>query len=564
MRKTGFLTAFWALTKPYWLSPQRKKGLALLGAVVALSLGIVALEVQFNLWNKDFYNALEQKDQGEFLAQLLRFTLIAVFWIVAGVYRLYLQQMLQIEWRAWLNDNFLAEWLKDRAYYRLQLADGGIDNPDQRIAEDLRLFVDKTLELGIGLLSAIVSLGWFVAILWGLSEGFTLFGAAIPGFMVWVAVAYALAGSLLAHRIGRALIGLNFEQQRFEADYRYSLVRLRENSEGVALYKGEALELANFRERFQHVVRNWFGIMDKRKDLNWFTKFYLQFAIPFPYLVAAPRYFAGGVGLGFIFQTSSAFFYVRQSLSWFIDSYADLAQWKATVDRLTSFSDSLERARSDAAEAAGERAEQPGDAIWVEGLELTLPQGKALLGATSLELRRGEDVLLSGASGVGKSTFFRALAGIWPYWKGRLRLPREARLLFLPQKPYLPIGTLRRAVTYPADESAFADASIAEALRAVGLAPLAANLGRSENWSQVLAGGEQQRLAFARALLNQPDWLFLDEATASLSEEDQESLYRLVKQRLPRTTLVSIGHRASLRAHHDRAFAWRGVSLAAV
>jgi len=568
MKKTGFLTAFWAafwtLAKPYWVSPQRRKGIALLATVIGLSLAIVGLEVQFNLWNKDFYNALEQKDQSGFLAQLLRFTVIAVFWIIAGVYRLYLQQMLQIEWRTWLNENFLAEWLRDRAYYRLQLADGGIDNPDQRIAEDLRLFVDKTLELGIGLLSAVVTLAWFVVILWSLSEGFTLFGAAIPGFMVWVAVAYALIGSLLAHRIGHALIGLNFDQQRYEADYRYSLVRLRENSEGVALYKGEALELANFRERFQYVVRNWFGIMDKRKDLNWFSKFYLQFSIPFPYLVAAPRYFAGGVGLGFIFQTSSAFFYVRSSLSWFIDSYAEIAQWRATVERLTSFSASLERARSDAAQAGGERGEQAVDAIGVEGLELALPQGAPLLASTSLQLRSGENVLLSGASGVGKSTFFRALAGIWPYWKGRVRLPRGAHLLFLPQKPYLPIGTLRRAVSYPADEAKFSDASVAEVLQAVGLAPLAANLGRSENWSQVLAGGEQQRLAFARALLNQPDWLFLDEATASLAEEDQDKLYRVLKERLPRSTLVSIGHRASLRAHHDRAFAWQGERLAAV
>src|SRR4051812_29760859 len=435
MQKTGFLTAFWALTRPYWFSPQRRKGLALLAVVVALSLAIVWLEVQFNFWNKDFYNALEHRDQAEFFSQLWRFTIIAVVWIIAGVYRIYLQQMLQIEWRAWLNEHFLARWLDDRAYYRLQLVESGIDNPDQRIAEDLRLFVDKTLELGIGLLSALVTLASFVVILWTLSEGFTFLGMAIPGFMVWMAVAYAVVGSLLAHRIGRALIGLNFEQQRYEADYRYSLVRLRENSEGVALYKGEALELANFRERFAYVMRNWFGIMDKRKDLNWFTKFYLQFAIPFPYLVAAPRYFAGGVGLGFIFQTSSAFFNVRTSLSWFIDSYADIAQWKATVDRLTSFSISLERARAEAAQAGGERTEQPLDAINLDGLELALPQGAPLLASTTVRLPRGENVLISGASGVGKSTFFRALAGIWPFWKGQVRLPQGARLLFLPQKP---------------------------------------------------------------------------------------------------------------------------------
>ncbi|HEY5898550.1 MAG TPA: ABC transporter ATP-binding protein/permease [Burkholderiales bacterium] len=564
MQKAGFLTAFWALAKPYWVSEQRKKGLGLLAAVVGLSLGLVYLEVQFNLWNKDFYNALENKDQAEFFAQLWRFTVIAVFWIIAGVYRLYLQQMLQIEWRTWLNEHFLAAWLKDRAYYRLQLVNGGVDNPDQRIAEDLRLFVDMTLDLSIGLLSAVVMLASFTGILWTLSGDFTVAGISIPGYMFWVALVYSVVGSWLTHKIGKPLIGLDFNQQRFEADYRYSLVRLRENSEGVALYKGEQLELANFHERFQMVIQNWWGIMTKRKQLNWFTSFYAQLAIVFPYLVAAPRYFSGAVGMGFIFQTASAFRNVQASLSWFIDAYPQFAQWKATVDRLTSFSASLERVRSDARELGGEHGEAAHETIGVEALELSLPQGRPLLAPTTIELRPREDVLVSGPSGAGKSTFFRALAGIWPYWKGRVRLPQGARLLFLPQKAYLPVGALKRAVTYPGDTASFSDAEIADALQAVGLASLAGDLERSENWAQLLSGGEQQRLAFARALLNKPDWLFLDEATASLPEDAQEALYRLVKTRLPRTTLVSIGHRASLRAYHGRQLAWQGERLAAV
>ena len=564
MQKARFLTAFWALAKPYWVSEQRNKGLLLAVAVIGLSLGMVYLSVQFNTWNKDFYNALEKKDQPEFLQQLWRFTYLAVFWIIAGVYRLYLQQMLLIEWRAWLNENFLARWLEDRAYYRLQLVDRGVDNPDQRIADDLRIFVDMTLDLSIGLLSAVVTLISFTGILWSLSGDFAIGGLAIPGYLFWVAVIYAGIGTWLTHVIGKPLIGLDFNQQRFEADYRYSLVRLRENSEGVALYHGEALEHANFRERFEHVIQNWWGIMRKRKQLNWFVSFYEQFAIVFPYLVAAPRYFAGEVGLGFIFQTSSALGEVRGSLSWFIGIYPQFASWKATVDRLTSFNASLERARSDAVRLGGERAEEAADGIGIEGLELGLPQGRPLLAATSIQLRPGEDVLVTGPSGAGKSTFFRALAGIWPYWKGRMRLPKGARLLFLPQKPYLPIGTLKRAVTYPADEAKFSDAQIADALTTVGLPGLAADLERSENWAQVLSGGEQQRLAFSRALLNAPDWLFLDEATASLPEDAQEALYRLLKERLPHTTLVSIGHRASLRAQHRRELAWQGERLAPV
>src|SRR5258708_415289 len=509
MQKARFLTVLWALAKPYWVSERRTKGLALLGAVVGLSLGTVYLEVLFNTWNKNFYNALEQKAQAEFFRQIWIFTGIALVWIVAQVYRLYLQQMLQIEWRAWLNEHFLADWLKDRAYYRLQLLDRGVDNPDQRIAEDLRLFVDNTLDLALGLLSSLVTLVSFSIILWSLSGEYTIGGVAIPGFMLWVALIYTAIGSWLTYKIGRPLVKLSFNQQRFEADYRYALVRLRENSEGVALYKGEELELGTFRERFRQVMDNWWGIMRTRKRLNWFVSFFYQFSVPFPYLVAAPRYFSGAVGMGYIFQVGNSFTNVRSSLMWFIDAYTQPA----------------------ARELGGKRGEEPAQTIGIEGLELALPQGRPLLASTSIQLRPGENVLVTGPSGAGKSTFFRALAGIWPYWNGRVRLPQDARLLFLPQKPYLPVGTLKRAVSYPVDAQSFSDAQIAEALNGVGLAQLSGDLERSENWAQVLSGGEQQRLAFARALLNKPDWLFLDEATASLPEDAQDELYRLLKER---------------------------------
>ena len=564
MRNQRFLSAFWALAKPYWTSEQRGKGLALLAAVLGLSLGLVYLEVQFNLWNKDFFNALQDKNQGQFFYQLWRFTYLAVIWIVGRVYQLYLQQMLLIEWRSWLNDHFLSAWLADRAYYRLQLTDRGVDNPDQRIAEDLRIFVEMTINLGTGLLSAVVMLVSFTVILWTLSGDFSIAGIAIPGYMVWVALIYSGVGSWLTHVVGRRLIELNFNQQRFEADYRYSLVRLRENSEGVALYRGEPLELANFRERFAHVVSNWWGIMKKRKQLNWFVSFYYQFSVPFPYLVAAPRYFSGAVAMGVIFQVASAFRNVQGSLSWFIDNYPDFATWKATVDRLTSFSASLERVRREAEQVGGEHTASGQPQIGVAGLELALPQGRPLLRSTSIDLQPGQHVLVTGPSGAGKSTFFRAMAGIWPYWKGRVVVPKGARLLFLPQKPYLPIGSLKRTVSYPDDEARFTEAEIREALQAVGLPQLAGDLERRENWAQVLSGGEQQRLAFARALLMRPDWLFLDEATAALPEEEQNALYGLLRERLPETTLVSIGHRASLAEHHGRQLAWRGESLAAV
>ena len=561
MQNTGFLKAFWRLTKPYWVSGERVKALTLLGTVVGLALLMVWLEVQFNYWNREFYNTFENRDEAEFFRQLGMFALLALVWIITAVYRLYFLQMLQIEWRTWLTNHFLADWMKDQAHYRMQLLDRGTDNPDQRIAEDLRIFVEYTSDLALGLLSAVVTLVSFVVILWTLSGSLQIFGMDIPGYLVWVALVYAIAGTFLTHFIGRKLIGLDFNQQRVEADFRFSLVRLRENSEGIALYRGEAEELGGLRGRFAAVITNWWQIMYKRKQLGWFTSFYHQLAIIFPYIVVSPRFFSGQIPLGAIFQTASAFGQVQGSLSWFINAYTAFAQWKATVDRLIGFVNSLERVRVEADRLDGDRVEGSAPSLVLEDLAIALPRGEPLLAPTALELKPGENVLVTGPSGAGKSTFFRALSGIWPYWKGRIRLPHGARLLFLPQKPYLPIGSLRRAVCYPDDPARHSDDEVRRALNQVGLEPLAADLERSENWAQVLSGGEQQRLAFARALLTRPDWLFLDEATAALPEAEQDRLYRLMREELPRTTFVSVGHRDSLAAHHARRLQWRGGAL---
>ena len=561
MRTTRFLKAFWALTRPYWVSDQRRTGLTLLATVVGLALMGVWLEVQFNTWNREFYNTFESKDQAEFFRQLGTFTLLAIIYIVNGVYRQYFQQMLMIEWRSWMTERFLADWMKDRAYYRLQLLDKGTDNPDQRIADDLNIFVDLTLSLALGLLSAVVTLVTFVGILWTISGAATFFGIEIPGYMVWVALVYAIAGTWLTHLIGRPLIRIGFDQQRYEANFRFSLVRLRENTEGVALYRGEAGELASFRAHFGDVISIWWTKMLKQKQLGWFQSFYGQMAIIFPFVVASPRFFSGAMPLGGIFQIASAFGQVQGALSWFISVYSSFANWKATVDRLTSFSEALERAREEAGRLDGDRAEGGPNVLELERLELALPQGQPLLATTTLTFKQGESVLVTGPSGAGKSTLFRAVAGIWPYWKGRISLPKGARLLFLPQRPYLPIGDLKHAVCYPGESSRFSQEEVLESLKAVGLQNLAADLGRSENWAQVLSGGEQQRLAFARALLNRPDWLFMDEPTASLPDDAQDALYRVLKERLPATTIVSIGHRAGLAAHHEKRFAWQGLTL---
>ena len=561
MQNKRFFTALWALMRPYWTSEARGKGLILLATVVGLALMLVWLEVQFNTWNREFYNTFESRDQAEFYRQLGMFTILAVLFIITGVYKVYFQQMLLIEWRTWLTGRFLDDWLRDRAYYRLQLVDKGTDNPDQRIADDLNIFVDLTLTLSLGLLSAVVTLVSFVGILWLISGPITLFGVTVPGYMVWVALVYAIVGTALTHLIGKPLVRIGFDQQRYEADFRFSLVRLRENTEGVALYRGEAEENANFRARFANVISIWWEKMLKQKQLNWFTIFYAQIAIIFPFFVAAPRYFSGAMPLGGIFQIASAFGQVQSALSWFINIYPSYANWKATVDRLVSFSEALERARAEAQQQSGERVEA--ETLSLHQLELALPQGRTLLAPTTLEFARGEPVLITGPSGAGKSTLFRAIAGIWPYWKGRVSIPRGAKLLFLPQKAYLPIGSLKHVVAYPAPPGSISDDEAREALRAVGLERLGAELERQENWAQLLSGGEQQRLAFARALLNKPDWLFMDEPTASLPDDTQLELYRLLQQRLPQSTFVSIGHRESLAEFHKRRLQWTGAGGAA-
>jgi putative ATP-binding cassette transporter len=566
----SFLHDAWHLARPYYRSEEKWSARGLLASIIALRLLLVGMTVVLNFWGREFFNSLQDKDFQAFIDLLLTyrrtpsgllpgFCGIAAVYILVYVYVTYLSQWLQIRWRRWLTVRFLDEWLADRAYYRISLTTDraaiGTDNPDQRIAEDIRDFVENTLTLGVSLLANIVSLASFLGILWSLSGTVMLFGISIPGYMVWIALAYAILGTWLTHLVGRPLASLRFRQQRVEADFRYSLVRVRENMEGIALYSGEKEEESTLHHRFHSVINNWWGIMQRTKLLNTLTFGYEQVASVFPYIVAAPRYFSGQIPLGGLTQTASAFNRVQDALSWMITRYPDLAQWHSIVQRLTTFHRAVVAAR--AAFGTGLALTEASEgSVRLRDLTLELPNGAKLLADLDLTLDQGHSVVVTGRSGSGKSTLFRAIAGIWPFGSGHVQRPAE-RCLFLPQRPYIPLGSLRHVVTYPHAHDAYSQEEIAHALQDAGLAQFIARLDDDENWPQQLSGGEQQRVALARALLTKPDWLFLDEATASLDPESEAALYRTLKTRLPNTTLVSIAHRPSVAAFHERRLVFR-------
>ena len=559
-----FLRDAWLLAKPYFAtSDERWSARGLLAAIVALNLALVGMTVVLNFWNRAFYNALQDKDWQAFLDLLFLyrvdkdgfmpgFSVVAGLFIVVSVYRTYLNQWLRIRWRQWMTERYLTLWLADRAYYRISLeaakANGiGTDNPDQRIAEDLSGFVTDALALSLDLLSNVVTLFSFLAILWGLSGPLTILGYDLPGYMVWAALIYAALGTWVTHLVGHPLAALNFRQQRVEADFRFALVRFRENVEGIALHGGEREEQHGLADRFAALAANWWQIMRRTKLLNALVAGYTQVAIIFPFVVAAPRYFSGVLTLGDLTQTADAFGQVQGAMSWFVTSYASLASWRATVERLVTF----ERAINATQRTEDRLIPTQGDGFGLLDTTLALPGGVKLVEHATIDLARGQSVIVTGRSGSGKSTLFRALAGIWPFGSGAIRHDRGTAL-FLPQRPYLPLGTLRHAIAYPAAADAFEDATIRATLADIGLAHLAARLDDEDAWAQRLSGGEQQRLAVGRALLARPDWLFLDEATASLDPASEAELYALLKARLPATTIVSIAHRPAVAAFHDR------------
>jgi len=552
------LATVWRIAAPYFRSEDKFAGRTLLAAVIAIELARVGLDVLLNQWNNRFYNALQEKNWDVFVWEIGFFCVLATANVVLVVYQLYLNQWLQIRWRRWMTTKYLGERLPSANHYRMQLQGDAADNPDQRMTDDVKLFVERTLEIGIGLLSSVVTLASFIIILWGLSAAAPLhvFGSefAIPGYLVWGALVYAIFGTALTQWIGSPLVSLDFQQQRFEADFRFNLVRVRENSEQIALLRGESAERERLSERFSRVVANWYAIMSRTKRLTAFTSSYSQAAVIFPYILVAPAYFADKIQLGGMMQTASAFSSVQGALSFFVSIYRTMAEWRAVVARLDGFEMAIASAATLATGASSiDVVSSTGsDKIDLERLLVRLPNGTPLVCADSFSISGNERTLVTGPSGAGKSTLFRAIAGIWPFGTGSIAIPAKAKLMMLPQRPYFPLGSLQAAIVYPAEASAFDSDRVRDALISVGLPQLLPQLTEEAHWNRMLSLGEQQRLGLARALLHAPQYLFLDEATASLDEASEAALYRLLEEKLPATTIVSIGHRSTLEAFHQR------------
>jgi putative ATP-binding cassette transporter len=555
---SNFFAILWRLAHPYFYSDDRWPGRILLAAVIAIELTIVALTVIVNSWYARFYNALQDRNWDSFVTELMLFCVLAACFVLFKVYQLYLNQWLQIRWRSWLTQHYLSIWLGDANHYRMQLLGDEADNPDQRIAEDIRLFVEKTLDLGVKLLNATVTLLSFVAILWALSASapLQLWGQPfpIPGYLVWAALIYAIVGTTLTHLIGWPLVGLDFRQQQYEADFRFNLVRTRESSEQIALLAGEGAERERLVERFRAVIANWLRIMSRTKRLTFFTESYAQASIVFPFLVASPAYFAGAFQLGGLMQTGTAFISVHTALSFFVTAYRQLAEWRAVVARLDGFISAVGHGQAAAVTqpVIEVRTHEGTKEVKIDNLLVRLPRGRPLVVADDIVIFAGEHVLVTGPSGVGKSTLFRAIAGKWPFGAGKILVPKGAKVMTLPQRPYFPIAPLAAAVSYPAEPGTFDADRLAEIIKAVDLPALAGRLDEEAHWNRMLSPGEQQRLGIARAILEAPDYLFLDEATASLDEPSEARLYTLLRERLKNTTIVSIGHRSTLNAFHDR------------
>lgn len=556
-----FIVGLFHLITPYWNSEEKKSARLYLAGIITLTIAAVYMTLLLNEWFNSFYSALQNYDSDAVYRGLLRFTGLAFAHIAFAVYSYYLQQRLALRWRKWMTKNYLAKWTGQQMYYRLEMfSQGTADNPDQRISEDINLFTARTLSFMSGLLRSATTIVCFIFVLWNLSEVLSFSAAGqeihIYGYLVWTALAYSVLGTWITHKVGHRLVSLNYLQQKLEADFRFSMVRLRETAESVAFYNGAAKEEAFLSNRFMTLLRNTLFIIKKQKQLSWLTNSYAQIAIIFPFVVAVPRYLSQNISLGGLMQIANCFGKVQDAMSYFVDVYASLAEWQSCAERLLSFDKHIAAIEKETEEKSGSlvREETP-DRLRLTDVTISVPamdenkRTREIISSASCTIKSGEHVILKGPSGSGKSTLLRTLAGFWPYVKGHISMPAPSEMMFIPQKPYIPMGTSAEAASYPLET---ADEEILSPLLVeCGLSHLMEKTDTEADWSHILSLGEQQKLAFVRVFLRKPKWVFLDEATSAMDEETEEKMYRLLTA-LPGTTVISIGHRSTLDKWHDR------------
>lgn len=564
--KSGYWTrelivGLFHLITPYWNSEEKKSARLYLAGIITLTIAAVYMTLLLNEWFNSFYSALQNYDSDAVYRGLLRFTGLAFAHIAFAVYSYYLQQRLALRWRKWMTKNYLAKWTGQQMYYRLEMfSQGTADNPDQRISEDINLFTARTLSFMSGLLRSATTIVCFIFVLWNLSEILSFSAAGqefhIYGYLVWTALAYSVLGTWITHKVGHRLVSLNYLQQKLEADFRFSMVRLRETAESVAFYNGAAKEEAFLSNRFMTLLRNTLFIIKKQKQLSWLTNSYAQIAIIFPFVVAVPRYLSQNISLGGLMQIANCFSKVQDAMSYFVDVYASLAEWQSCAERLLSFDKHIAAIEKETEEKSGSLVrEETHDRLRLADVTISVPamdenkRTREIISSASCTIKSGEHVILKGPSGSGKSTLLRTLAGFWPYVKGHISMPAPSEMMFIPQKPYIPMGTSAEAASYPLET---ADEEILSPLLVeCGLSHLMEKPDTEADWSHILSLGEQQKLAFVRVFLRKPKWVFLDEATSAMDEETEEKMYRLLTA-LPGTTVISIGHRSTLDKWHNR------------
>jgi putative ATP-binding cassette transporter len=559
----------WQLIRSYWQSEQRLFAYSFFIFVIIMSIALVGMEVVFNYWYNGFYDALQDYNKHSAFDLILVFIFLAAVFIVLAVYRYYLQQYLGLRWRRWLTDQYLNRGLEKKSYYYLENFDVRTDNPDQRIQEDIASLVSSSLDLSIGLIGSITTFIAFIYILWTLSGNLPIHIGSmtlnIPGYLVWVSIIYAIIGTFCTFKVGFPLVSLNFEQQRREANFRFALVDLRSHAEHVALYRGEHHQRNILGGLFTRVLDNWYAIILRQKLLLWFTAGYNQVSVILPLLVVLPNYFNKVFKLGGLMQALRAFGQIQEALSFLVNSYSQIAQWRAVIQRLLTFINNISDVEEDAiTQNHFVYHTQTADKISITNLSIHTPKEDRLLEKINVEFVHGKNYLIKGPSGIGKSTFIRTIAGIWPYGSGDVTLPAEKSIMYIPQKSYMPIGTLREALLFPDNISLISDEELVKVLRQCDLPELVARLQDVSMWSEQLSPGELQRIAFARVLIHKPDWVFLDEGTSALDLQHEAHMFELLKRELPNCSLVSIGHQPSVEIFHDHQFDLSQYSVARV